>query len=98
MAQLAIHVWQIPSVGVTTARTSLELLSCEMPFTQSPILEPSDFVREACKRGVRFRESLLEDLQRQRLLVLFYWAHPGKSCAKDIVDMRNSRIATLRTL
>lgn len=95
MARLATHVRRIPTVGVTTPRTSLDVLSREMPFTQSPILEPSDFVREAGRRGVRFRESLLEDLHRHKLLVPFYWAHPEKSRAKDVVDMSNSRVAAL---
>lgn len=67
-----------------------------MPFTQTPILEPRDFIREAGRRGVRLDESLLEDLHRQKMLVPFYLAHPGSSRTQDIVDISNSRIADLR--
>lgn len=95
MARLATTIRRIPTVGVTTSRTSLDVLGREMPFTQTPILEPNDFVREAGKRGVRFRECLLEDLHRHQLLVPFYWAHPGQRRDKDVIDMAKSRIADL---
>ena len=95
MARLATNVRRIPTVGVATTRTSLDVLSREMPFTQTPILEPRDFVREAGRRGVQLDESLLEDLHRHRMLVPFYWAHPGSSRSQDIVDISNSRIADL---
>ena len=95
MARLATHMLRIPAVGVTTARTSLDVLSREMPFTQTPILEPRDFVREASRRGVQLDESLLEDLHRHRMLVPFYFAHPGTNRTQDVVDISNSRSADL---
>ncbi|HVC77557.1 MAG TPA: hypothetical protein VND96_13680 [Candidatus Micrarchaeaceae archaeon] len=95
MARLATHLRRIPAVGVTTTGTSLDVLSREMPFTQEPILEPRDFVREAGRRGVQFDESLLEDLHRHRMLIPFYFAHPGLSRTQDVVDVSNSRIADL---
>jgi hypothetical protein len=95
MARLATTLRPIPTVGVITTRSSLDVLSLEMPFTQAPILEPSDFVREANRRDVQLDVSLLEDLHRHRLLVPFYYVRQGTSRAVDIVDVRNSRIADL---
>jgi hypothetical protein len=75
---------------VATTRTSLDVLSRETPFTQTPILEPRDLVREAGRRGVHLDESLLEDIHRHRMLVPLYWAHPGSSRSRDLVGVRNS--------
>ena len=52
MATLATHVRRIEGLGVSTSRTTLDILSLEMPFTQTAILEPSDFLREARLRSV----------------------------------------------
>ncbi len=93
--RLATTGRQIPTLGVTTPRTSLEVLSLEMPFTQSPVLESRDFVKEASRRGVRLDESLLEDLHRKKMLIPFYWAHPGLSRKLDVTDVSRSRMAQL---
>jgi hypothetical protein len=97
MARLTTPMRRIPTLGISTQRTSLDVLSLAMPFTQAQILEPADFVKEARHRGVHVDEGLLEDLHRHRMLVPFYWAHPGDARGRDAVDISKSRIAKLRS-
>ncbi len=51
---------------------TLELLRLPLAFTQSRLLDPSDFVKEASARGVDLRVEHLHELHRRRLLVPFF--------------------------
>ena len=60
---------------------TLELLRLPLSFTQSRLLDPSDFVKEASARGVGLRVEHLAELHRRRILVPLFQLlrHPRRS-------------------
>jgi hypothetical protein len=82
-------------VGETTSRTPIDLLNLPLPFTQRPILEPDDFIKECGRRGIDLTLALLEDLHRHRILEPFYRVSVGQSKPKSVVDVSESLIPDL---
>lgn len=60
---------------------TLDLLRLPLSFSQSRLLDPSDFVKEAAARGVSLRVEHLAELHRRRILVPFFQLlrHPRRS-------------------
>ena len=79
-------VWGPSVVPPNLSTTTLALLQDPYAFTQTRLLSPQDFIREANKRGVRLDREQLELLHRRRVLQPFYKVHsrpvadPGLSC------------------
>jgi hypothetical protein len=89
-------MYRVSTPGRSTDRSSLDLLTLPMPFTQVPILEPDDVVREMGRRGVRLDLSLLEDLHRHRVLIPFYRVRSaGSGSSSAGMDTSRSRIPNL---
>ena len=55
--------------------TTLDLLQDPYAFTQTKLLTPEQFMREARKRGLRLRRGHLELLHRRRVLQPFFKVH-----------------------
>ena len=74
----------MPPVASTT---TLALLQDPYAFTQTSLLSPENFIKEAKRRGVRLDRGQLELLHRRRVLQPFYGVHsrpvtdPGLMCA-----------------
>lgn len=80
-------VWGSSVVPPNLSTTTLALLQDPYAFTQTRLLRPQDFIKEAEKRGVRLDRRQLELLHRRRVLQPFYRVHsrpvasPELACA-----------------
>ena len=79
-------VWGPSVVPPNLSTTTLALLQDPYAFTQTRLLGPEDFIREAKRRGIGLDRRQLELLHRRRVLQPFYRVHsrpvadPGLSC------------------
>ena len=79
-------VWGNSVVPPNLSMTTLAILQDPYAFTQTGLLSPRDFIREADRRGVKLVREQLELLHRRRVLQPFYRFHsravaaPGLSC------------------
>ncbi len=71
----SFFVWGDSVMPPNLSTTTLELLQNPYAFTQTRLLSPEDFIREAGKRGVRLDREQLELLHRRRVLQPFYKVH-----------------------
>jgi hypothetical protein len=63
------YVFAPPPLPAKTPRSSLELLSRPLVFSQDRLLDVGDFLKQAEQRRIKLDRALLEDLHRNRLLV-----------------------------
>ena len=77
MAAMAhVSLVGVPSiVPADLSTTTLALLQDPYAFTQTRLLSPEGFSREAKKRGVRLTRGQLEHYHRRRVLLPFYEIH-----------------------
>jgi len=80
-------VFSPPAAPSTTKRSSLELLTRPLVFSQSSLLDVADFIKAASGRRIPLDRALLEDLHRHRLLI------PLIRCRRD--DPRPSDVIAL---
>ncbi len=93
-------VWGHSVVPANLSITTLALLDDQYAFTQTGLLSPQNFIKEADKRGVRLSYEQLELLHRRRVLQPFYRVHsrpvsdPRQTCgpsgfpASDVQEVR----------
>ena len=68
-------VWGNSVVPSNLSTTTLAILQDPYAFTQTGLLSPRDFIREADRRGVKLVREQLELLHRRRVLQPFYKVH-----------------------
>lgn len=78
-------------------RSTLDLLTLPLPFTQTRLLDPSEFAAEALKRGVRLEPAQLEVLHRTRVLVPFFEVSQGKADPRRRVKFDRSETQRIGT-
>jgi hypothetical protein len=82
-----------------TIRTTLDLLSLPFPFSQTELLDPSEFVKAANQRRIRMwgrrdlDESGLQELHRQHILVPFYCVSIAEEPTGEPIDISESLTA-----
>lgn len=89
--------YMLLSARGASTRTTLDLLSLSLPFTQTRLLDPADLVAEADKRRVRLDLSQLEVLHRARLLVPFFSVSLTSGDQRCVVDFNASRTPEIAT-
>lgn len=77
-------VWGSSVVPSNLSTTTLALLQDPYAFTQTRLLSPQDFIKEAEKRGVRLDRRQLELLHRRRVLQPFYRVHSRPVAAPEL--------------
>ena len=63
------YIFAPPPLPAKTPRSSLELLSQPLVFSQDSLLDVGDLLKRAERRRIKLDRALLEDLHRNRLLV-----------------------------
>ncbi len=79
----------LPSpIDAQTIRSTVDLLDLPFAFSQTSLLDESQFTREAARRGVALERGELEELHRRGVLVPFFRIHarpisPVRTAATD---------------